>query len=126
MKTAATISRYLLGFMFLVFGLNGFLHFIPQPPLASPLAGQYMTVMMASGAFTAIFVVEVIVGVLLLADRYVALALTVLAALLFNILLFHVTMNPEGIAPGLVAAILWVVLFLQHRSAFNGILQAKA
>ena len=122
MKIAATIARYLLGLMFTIFGLNGFLNFIPQP-VPTGLMLQYMTVMMQSHLFAAVFAVELVAGLLLLANKFVPLALTLLAALLYNILAFHLTMNPEGIAPGLVAAILWILLFLQHRDAFDGILK---
>ena len=125
MKHAATICRYLLGLMFLVFGLNGFLHFIPQPPPASPLAIQFMTAMAMSHYFVLVFLVQVLGGVLLLANRYIPLALTVLAPVIVNILNFHVLMNPSGIGPGLLATVLWIVVFVSVRTAFRGILQAK-
>jgi len=123
MKILTTISRYLLGLMFTIFGLNGFLNFIPQPA-PTGLVLQYMSVMMQSHLFAAVFAVELLAGVLLLANKFVPLALTLLAALLYNILAFHITMNPGGIAPGLVASILWIPLFVQHRAAFEGILKA--
>ena len=55
MRIAATISRYLLGLMFLVFGLNGFFHFLPQPPPSSALAGQFFGVMMGSHYMVPVF-----------------------------------------------------------------------
>ena len=125
MKLAATIARYLLGFMFAVFGLNGFLHFIPQPPPTSPLALQYMTVMSMSHYFVPVFLIQLVAGLLLLANRYVPLALTLLAPVLFNILLFHATMDPKGIVVGLFATILWFVVFASVRSAFAGLFQAR-
>jgi hypothetical protein len=63
-------------------------------------------------------------GLLLLSGFYVPLALTILAAELYNILAFHLTLAP-GIAPGLVACVLWVLVFLQYRESFKGILSAK-
>ncbi len=123
MKIAATIARYLLGIMFVVFGLNGFLNFIKQP-LPTGLAGDYMKIMFTSHYFAAIFAVELLAGLLFLANKFVPLALTLLAGLLFNILAFHITMSPETIAPALLAAILWIILFAQHREAFAGILKA--
>ena len=126
MKLAATIGRYLLGLMFTVFGLNGFFHFIPQPPPTSPLALQYMTVMSASHYFALIFVIQLVAGLLLLANLFLPLALVLLAPILVNILMFHMLMEPSGIGPGLLATILWIVVFLSVRSAFSGLFEARA
>lgn len=125
MRVAATISRYLLGFMFFVFGLNGFLHFIPQPPMPPSLVLQFMTVMVASHYFVLVFLVQLIGGTLLLVNRFVPLALTLLGPVLVNILNFHILMNPSGIGPGLLATILWTVVFLSVRPAFDGILRSR-
>jgi hypothetical protein len=124
MKNAITASRYLLGLMFTVFGLNGFLHFIPQPPPASPLAQQYGTVLAVSGYFTAVFAIQLVAGLLLLANRYVPLALVLLAPVLVNILLFHALMDPAGIGPGIFATILWIVVFTSKKEALQGIWRA--
>ena len=124
MKLAATIARYLLGFMFTVFGLNGFLHFIPLPPPAAPLALQYMTVMMTSHYFVLVFLIELAGGLMLLANRFVPLALVLLAPVLVNILLVHSLMDIGSIAPGLLATILWLIVFIRFRAAFRGIFQA--
>jgi hypothetical protein len=123
MKIAATIARYLMGFMFTVFGLNGFLHFLPQSAPAAPLALQYMTVLSQSGYFNAVFALQLLSGILLLANRFVALALVFLAPILANILLFHALMDPAGIAPGVVATILWFLVFSSVQDAFKGILR---
>ena len=123
MKLASTIARYLLGFMFTVFGLNGFLHFIHQPPPASPLALQYMTVMITSHYFVLIFLVQVIAGILLLINRYVPLALVMLAPVLVNILLYHSLMDPAGLPPAVLAVILWFLVFVPLRASFAGILR---
>ncbi len=124
MKVAATIARSLLGLMFTVFGLNGFLHFIHQPPPASPLAQQYMTVMVASHYFGFVFLVQLVAGILLLVNRFVPLALALLAPVLVNILLYHSLMDPAGLPIGVVATILWVLIFIRFRGAFTGILRA--
>lgn len=126
MKIAATICRYLLGLMFLVFGFNGFLHFIPQPPMPPSLALQFMTVMVASHYLVVVFLVQLIGGILLLVNRFVPLALTLLAPVIVNILNFHILMSPNTIGGGVVVTILWIVVFLSVRRAFDGILQAKA
>ncbi len=125
MKIATTISRILLGLMFTVFGLNGFLHFLKMAPPAGQLAGQYMGALFLSHYLSAVFFVELAGGVLLLANRYVPLALVLLGPVIVNILLFHSTMAPEGLPMALVATVLWFVLFAGVRKAFAGIFQAK-
>ena len=123
MKLTTTIARYLLGLMFTVFGLNGFLHFIPQPPPASPLAQQFFTVMVASHFFVIVFLVQLIGGILLLVNRFVPLALVLLAPVLVNILNYHALMDPAGLPIGLVAVVLWGIVFYGVRRAFAGILR---
>jgi putative oxidoreductase len=124
MKIVSVIARYLLGLMFTVFGLNGFFHFIPQPTLTDPRVIQFLTSVSSSHFADFFFAVQVIGGVLLLSGFFVPLALTLLAAELYNILAFHLTLMP-GIAPGLVACVLWVLVFVQYRESFKGILAAK-
>jgi len=126
MRTTSIIARYLLGLMFTVFGLNGFLNFIHQPPPANPLAMQFFVVVSESHFAAFFFAVQVLGGLLLLSGFFVPLALTLLAAVLYNILAFHLTFAPATIAPALVACVLWVLVFLQYRERFNGIFSAKA
>jgi hypothetical protein len=121
MKTLATIARYLLALIFIVFGLNGFLHFIPQPPLPSDLAQQYFTVMSKSHYLVFVFGLQLIAGVLFLLRRTVPLALIIAGPLIVNILLFHALMDPGGIVPGLVVTALWFAIYWQFRAAFFGI-----
>ena len=125
MKIASIVARYLLGLMFTVFGLNGFLHFIPQPPPANPLAIQFLIVVSASHFAAFFFALQVLGGLLLLSGFFVPLALTVLAAEIYNILAFHVTLAPASVAPALVASVLWILVFLQYRESFKGIFSAK-
>ena len=122
MKIACTIARYLLALMFIIFGLNGFLHFIPQPPPKSEMVTQYFTVMVASHYMLFVMGLQLIAGVLFLFRRTVPIALTIIGPILVNILLFHALMDPAGIVPGLVATVLWFVVFWQFRTAFYGIL----
>lgn len=124
MKIAATVSRYLLGLLFTVFGLNGFLHFIHQTPPSSPVAIQFFVAVSASHYMAVVFLVQIIGGVLLVAGRFVPLGLAILAPVLVNILNYHITMDPGGIGPGLLATVLWVVVFLRYRSSFARIFQA--
>lgn len=125
MKKASVIARYLLGLIFTVFGLNGFLNFIHQPPPANPLAIQFFIAISSSHFAGFFFAVQLIGGLLLLSGYFVPLALTLLAAELYNILAFHVTFAPESIAPALVASVLWVLVFFQYRASFKVVLGAK-
>jgi putative oxidoreductase len=121
MKIATLIARILLGLLFLVFGLNGFLHFIPMAPPAG-LAGQYMGALFLSHYLVAVFLLQTIGGALLLANRFVPLALILLGPVLVNILLFHALMAPEGLPVALFATVLWAILFYAVRRAFAGVL----
>jgi putative oxidoreductase len=124
MKTLTLISRVLLGLLFLVFGLNGFLHFIPAPT-PTGLAGQFIGALFVSHYLAVVFGLELVAGLLLLANRFVVLALAILAPLLVNIVLFHATMAPEGLPMALVAVALWAVLFTRERAAFSALWRAK-
>jgi putative oxidoreductase len=125
MKIASISARYLLGLIFTIFGLNGFLNFIHQPPPANPLAIQFLVSVSESHFAAFFFAMQLLGGLLLLSGYFVPLALTVLAAELFNILAFHLTLAPASIVPALVASVLWVLVFLQYRESFKGIFGAK-
>ena len=125
MKIASILARYLLGLIFTVFGLNGFLNFIHQPPPANPLAIQFLVTVSESHFAAFFFAIQLLGGVLLLSGYFVPLALTALAAELYNILAFHLTLAPATIAPALVASVLWVLVFLQYRESFKGIFSAR-
>ena len=124
MKTASAIARYLAGVIFLVFGLNGFLNFIPMPPPGG-IAGQFMGALYASHYLWVIFAFQVIAGVLLLVNRYVPLAVAILAPVLVNILTFHALMAPSGLPLALFVALLWTVIFIEVRPAFSGLFQSR-
>jgi putative oxidoreductase len=125
MKIASLAARYLLGLMFTVFGLNGFLNFIHQPPPANPLAIQFFIAISSSHFAAFFFAVQLLGGVLLISGYFVPLALTLLAAELYNILAFHLTLAPSSIVPALVACVLWVLVFLQYHESFTTVLAAK-
>jgi putative oxidoreductase len=124
MKYVFVIARVLLGLVFTVFGLNGFLHFFPDPSLAG-LAGQFMGALFGSRYYVIAFGTELIGGVLLLSNRYVPLALTLLGPVIVNILSFHIFLDAENVAPAIVVTALWFVVFSQVRSAFAGLFVAK-
>jgi putative oxidoreductase len=124
MRTASSIARYLAGVVFLVNGLNGFLKFIPLPPLGG-VAGQFMAALYASHYVWVIFALQVVSAILLLTNRYVPLAVAVLAPVIFNILLFHALMAPSGLPLVLFAAALWAVIFVDVRPAFGGLFESR-
>ena len=123
MKIASMIARYLLGLVFVVFGLNGFLQFIPQGPMPTGVPGQFMGALFASHYTVPIFACQLIGGILLLINRYVPLGLTILAPIIVNILIVHILMLPAGLPLALVVLVLWVLVFMSVRPAFDGILQ---
>ena len=122
MKITATIARYLLGFLFTVFGLNGFLHFLPMGSVP-PLAVQFYGAMVQSHYMAVVFALQLICGLMLLANRYVPLALTILGPILFNIILFHIFMAPAGLPLAAVVTLLWAVLAYRARSVFAPLFQ---
>ena len=124
MRTVSVIARYLAGVIFLVMGLNGFLNFIPLPPPGG-IAGQFMGVLYVSHYLWVIFAFQVIAGVLLLANRYVPLAVAVLAPMIVNILAFHTLMAPSGLPLALFVAGLWTLIFIDVRPAFSGLFQSR-
>src|SRR5438270_13802028 len=97
MKITAIIARFLLGLIFLVFGLNGFFHFIP---MLSPtgVAGQFMGALFVLHYLVVVFALQLIGAVLLLINRYVPLLLAILASIIFIILFFHIFLAPSDLS----------------------------
>jgi putative oxidoreductase len=126
MKIVSTTARYLLGLLFTVMGLNGFLHFIPAPPLPPGYLMDFLTAIGGSGYYVAVFGVQLICGILLLTNWYVPLAIVVLAAVLVNILTLHATMNPQGFPMATLAVILWFLTAWPIRAQFAPIFVRKA
>ena len=123
MRIASKIARYLAGVIFLVMGLNGFLHFIPLPA-PEGIAGQFMGALYVAHYLWVIFAFQVVGGFLLLLNRYVPLAVALLAPVLVNILTFHALMAPAGLPMALFVAILWAAIFIEVRPAFSGLFQS--
>ena len=123
MKKVVLIARILLGLIFLVFGLNGLLHFLKMPPMTGD-AGLFVGVMAQHGYMSFVAVLQVIGGVLLLVGRYVPLGLVLLSPIIVNVLLFHALLAPEGIVPGLLTAILDLFLLWAYRLSFRGLFDA--
>lgn len=123
---AKTAVRLALGAIFTVFGLNGFLHFIPAPA-PSGLAAVFVGGLGATGYFFPLLKgTEVIAGLLLLSNRFVPLALTVLAPIVVNIVAFHAFLAPSGMALPVVITALGVYLAYTERAVFAPILKARS
>ena len=125
MRIAATIARYLLGIVFVVFGMNGFLHFLPMGPIPPGPATEFFGAVTASHYMVPVFLVQVAGGILLLANRFVPLGLTLLGPVIFNIFLFHLLMAPAGLPLAILVLILWLLVFYSVRPAFSGIFRAR-
>ena len=125
MRIASMIARYLLGLGFILFGLNGFLHFIPQPPMPPGPALSYLTILASTHYMQPVFALELLAGIFLIVNRFIALAVTILGPILVNILLFHVFMQPSGLPIAVVFVLLWARVFYSVRSAFDGIFQSQ-
>ncbi len=123
MKIVALIVRILLGLIFVVFGANGLHPFLPIPPMPAGLAKDYITALFMSHYAVVLFGVQFIGGILLLVNRYVPLALTILGPVIVNILCFHTFMDPPGLPRAFVVTILWLILFYYYRRSFTGIFE---
>jgi putative oxidoreductase len=120
MKIASLVARLLLGVIFVVFGLNGFLHFI-KAPMPTGIAGQFIGAIFASGFWVVIFGVQVISGVLFLAGRFVPLALVLIGPMIVNILCFHALMGAPGLPLAIVVAALWAIVAIRNKKHLAGI-----
>ncbi len=123
MKYAVLIARILLGLVFVFFGANIILHFLPMQPMAGN-AGLFMAGIGPTGYMKVIGLVQIIGGLLLLVGRFVPLGLALLAPVVMNILLFHLFLAPSGIPVALVVVVLEGFLLFVYRASFMGIFAA--
>jgi hypothetical protein len=114
-----------LALQFLVAGGDKLFHFFPQQPLAPGPAGQFVSALTASKYLIFVGLCELLPALLLLVNRFVPLALTVLGPVIVNILLTGFLLDHRGIVPGLIVMVLWFVVFWSVRSAFAGIFLAR-
>jgi putative oxidoreductase len=125
MKIVTIIVRTLLGLCFVVFGLNGFLHFIPMgapPPPDSP-AGQFFAAVSTTGYMQVVFLCQIIGGLLLLINFLPVLGLAILCPVIFNIVLFHATMAPSGMLMAIVVALLALFLIWAYWDHYRHLLR---
>ncbi|MEY2491179.1 MAG: putative oxidoreductase [Verrucomicrobiota bacterium] len=121
MKYAIIIVRILLGLVFVVFGSNAFLHFIPVPPMQGP-AGAFMGALFSSGYIYAIATLQMLGGLcLLIGARFVPLGLTLLGPVIVNIVFYHIFLDPSGLPIAIVITFLSLFLLWIYRYKFPAI-----
>jgi len=123
MKTATIISRVLLGLIFVTFGLNMFLNFIPMPPPAEGPAREFMTALLMSHYVYVVGALQVVGGLILLSGRWMPLGLTLLGPVIVNIVCFHVLMAPAGLPMAIVVSLLALFLLWRYREHFAGLVK---
>jgi len=110
MNKLPLIARLLMGLIFFVFGLNGFFHFLPMPPMPEG-AGAFMMGLKGSGYFFPFLKgTEIVCGLLLLSGAFVPLAIIVLAPIVINIFLFHAFLAPSGLPLPIIIGLLEIYL----------------
>ncbi len=120
MKIVTTIVRVLLGLIFVVFGLNGFLHFIPMPPPPPDSAAMhFFTAVSTTGYMKVVFSLQILGGLLLLFNFLPVLGLALLCPIVFNIVLFHLTMAPSGLPLASFVALLSLILLASYWEHFR-------
>jgi hypothetical protein len=123
MKIVVIIARILLGLVFAFFGANGLFSFLPTPPPPAGPVGDFMKAMGETHYLLVIGFFQLVPGLLLLVNRFVPLALTVLAAEIVNILAFHILVAHGGLFPvPIIVALLWLLVFWRVRGSFAGVL----
>jgi hypothetical protein len=124
MKIVTIIAQILLGLVFVVFGLNGFLHFLPMPPLSTDTpAGMFLTAVTTSGFMKGVFLCQIVGGLLLLLNILPVLGLVILCPVIFNIILFHLTMAPENLGVPIGVVVLAMFLVGMHWGHLHKIVQ---
>ncbi len=117
------VVRLLLAIMLLVFGANKFLNFLPPFEVAEP-AQNYFGSLIASKTFHLVGIVEIVAGLAFLLNKYGALMAVILMSVSVNIMLFHITLAPEGIGPGAGLFVLNILALVGYKDRYKDILRA--
>ena len=125
-RIAPAVARYLLGLAFVVFGANFFLHFLPTPPLSGPPGDFAMALMKSGYVMQVVKSIEVIAGLLLLFNRFVPLALTLLAPIVVGIVGFHLSLAPAAGGAAYLVLVLELFLAYAYRDAFAPLFESHA
>lgn len=119
MKIFESTARITLGLLFVIFGCNGIVAFLPAPPPLQGLAGQFLYALSASHYYLVVSGFQVVGGLFLVANRFVSLGIAVLAPIIVNILCFHIFMMPSGLPGAVLVAVIWSFLAYRHRRDFS-------
>jgi uncharacterized membrane protein YphA (DoxX/SURF4 family) len=130
MKFAVLIARLLLGMIFLFFGLNAFAGWIPleEYPPGPPEADEMLRFLYSSFIMELLAVAHIFVGLLLVINRFVPLALALLFPQIVPIVVFHILVDPglDRAIYGYISALLFAFLFWAYRAHFEILFYAKA
>jgi putative oxidoreductase len=116
MRIVSVIARYLMALIFVVFGSNHLFNFLPQPPPPPGAAGQFIHILISTGYLYVVGVCEVVPGILLLVNRFVALALLILGPVIVNIFLTGILFEKPALISGIVLIFLWILTAWRVRS----------
>lgn len=122
-STFTTILRIILGLTLVVFGLNRFIVFFPAPEMATAGANFIESLETSGYLLYAVAAIEVIIGFLLLAKKWVPFALILLAPISLNILLFHLFLDVSGIAVAVAIVTINVILIYKYWKAYRPLFQ---
>ena len=119
-------ARVLLGLGFFIFGINGFLNFMPTPPM-TPEAGALLGAFAKTGYFfPMVKIIELLIGVLLLTNLYAPLAVVLISPILVGITTIHLFLNPAGIPMMIFLHVLHGILVFGYRGYYKGLFTSKA
>jgi len=126
MNKATLIVRSLVGLIFVVFGLNGFLNFLPMPAPA-PAAGKFYMALMATGYFLPLLkITEIVAGTMLLSNKLPALGIILLAPIIVQIFFFHAVLDPAGLAMPVFLVLAEGFLGFSYLKSYKGVLEVNA
>lgn len=122
-KTIVLILRIILGLALLFFGTNKFFNFVEMPPPPSEEAINYFTALTNAKVLTMVAIVETLAGLSLLINKYTPLMMIILMGSTVNALLYHITLDPEGILMALIVFLLNVTMLFIYRDRYRDILK---
>jgi putative oxidoreductase len=125
MNIAIIVARILLGLVFVAAGLSGFFLINSPPPAPPGLAGTFQDVFFRSRWVLFVDAIEFLAGAFLLANRFVAFALTLLGGVISNIIVYHITLAPAGLPIAGIVTLLWTIIASSHRSSFAPLFAPK-
>jgi putative oxidoreductase len=121
------VARILLGLPLAIFGLNGLLNFLPQPDVVLPEpAMAFVGALVNSGyMMQLIAITHLIVGVMLVTNRFVPLALVLFAPFMVHSIAFHVFLERSGLGMAMLFLVFHLYLAWVYRAAYRPLLTAK-